>query len=220
MNEEHNVTGRITEIRAQVRDPERVSLFVDDEFRMGLPRVLVAERNLKVGQTLTDSELEELESLDEASRATNQAIRLLSYRPRSHNELRSRLKKNGFQNPAIDAAIDRLSELGYVNDQEFAAYWVENRKEHRPRGRRLLASELRSRGIAPEIADRAIDDAGIDEFTQALELAQKRSERMSGLEPIVWRRRMAGFLQRRGYGWDVVRPVLEAIERERDESDG
>jgi regulatory protein len=206
-------TGRITEIRDQVRDPERVSLFIDGEFRLGLSRLLVAERSLRVGQTLTPEELDELESLDEVSRATNQAVRLLSFRPRSRRELESRMRRKGFASEAIEAALERLEELGYVNDAEFAAYWVENRQQHRPRGRRLIASELRSKGVSPETVDEAIDHADIDEYSAALDLARGRAPRLRGLERDVWRRRMAGFLQRRGYGWDVVRRVLEEVEQ-------
>lgn len=212
MNETTSHTGRITEIRDQVRDPERVSLFIDGEFRLGLPRIAVAERNLRVGQILTDDDISELEAVDEVSRAKVHAVRLLAHRPRSTLELRTRLRRNGFSDHAIDAAMERMSELGYVNDEEFAAYWVENRQQHRPRGRRLIASELRSKGISPAVVDNTLDEAEIDEYSEALELAQKRAERLRGLERDVWRRRLAGFLQRRGYGWDVVRRVMDTIE--------
>jgi regulatory protein len=212
MNSSSSHTGRITDIRDQVRDPERISLFVDGSFRLGLPRIVVAERNLRVGQELTEQEIRELEQIDEISRATNQAVRLLSFRPRSRSELASRLKRNGYGPEAINAAIDRMVELGYVDDADFASYWVENRQQHRPRGRRLLASELRSKGVPPDVVDQAIEEAVIDEFGQALELAMHRTERLRGLDRETWKRRLAGFLQRRGYGWDVVRPVLEEVE--------
>jgi regulatory protein len=212
MNSSSSHNRRITDIRDQVRDPERVSLFIDGEFRLGLPRIVVAERNIYVGQHLSDAEIQELEKIDEISRATNQAVRLLSFRPRSRRELETRLKKNGYGSEAIAAAIERMVELGYIDDVDFASYWVENRQQHRPRGRRLLASELRSKGVPPDIVDQAIEEAEIDEYAQALELAVRRAERLRGLDRETWRRRLAGFLQRRGYGWDVVRPVLDDVE--------
>lgn len=210
-------TGRITEIRDQVRDPERVSLFIDGEFRIGLPRIAVAERNLCVGQILTEEDLAELETVDEISRATNQAVRLLAHRPRARRELQTRLRRNGFSDQAISAALNRMEELGYINDQQFATYWVENRAEHRPRGRRLIAQELRAKGVAPDVIEQAVDEAEIDEYGQALELARQRSGRMQGLESQVWRRRMAGFLQRRGYSMEIVRRVLEELEQAESE---
>jgi regulatory protein len=212
MNESDSRAGRITEIREQVRDPERVSLFIDGEFRLGMPRMVVAERNLQVGQFLTDQDLEVLESLDEISRATNNAVRLLSFRPRSRHELQTRLRRKGFPDEAIESAIERLAELGYVNDDEFASYWVENRQQHRPRGRRLIASELRSKGVPSDVVERVIDEADIDEYSAALDLATARNARLRGLDRNTWRRRMSGFLQRRGYGWDVVRRVMDELE--------
>ncbi len=217
MKDESSRPGRITEIRDQVRDPERVSLFIDGEFRIGLPRIAVSERNLRIGQILTDEDLAELESIDEASRAINQALRLLGYRPRSSSEISSRLRRNGFSEPAIQSAIERMVEYGYVDDQDFARFWVENRQQHRPRGRRMLESELRQRGVSPDMIDQAIDEADLDEYGAARELAIKQQERYRGLEPEVWRRRMAGFLQRRGYGWNVVRQVLDELERNDDD---
>jgi regulatory protein len=202
-----------------VRDPDRVSLFVDGAFRIGLPREIVAQRGLTVGQLLTASDLAELESLDEASRAMNAAIRLLSYRPRSRRELEIRLDRKGFSSGAVEAALSDLAEKGYVDDEEFAQYWVENRAENRPRGRRLLASELRSKGVSGDIVDRAIEEADIDEYEDALKLAQRRSAQLGDLDQVVWRRRMIGFLQRRGFAWETVRAVMEQVEHERGTMD-
>jgi regulatory protein len=218
MNASSSHTGRITEIRDQVRDPERVSLFVDGEFRIGAPRQVVAERNLHVGQVLTEDDLTELAVLDEISRARNAAVRLLSFRPRAQRELEIRLARKGFAPLAIERALERLAELGYVNDREFAEQWVENRAEHRPRGRRLIASELRSKGVARDIVDQVVDEAEIDEFSAALNLARTRSGRLKGLEPVVRKRRLVGFLQRRGYGWDVVRRVIDELDSDPDDA--
>lgn len=219
MTNQSDADGRITEIRDQVRDPERVNLFIDGEFRLGIARIIVQERGLSIGQLLTDEEISELESLDEVSRATNQAIRLLSFRPRSRRELETRLARKQFSEYATGAALERLAELGYVNDNEFAQYWVENRQQHRPRGKRLLASELRSKGVSRDVVEQTLDEAEIDEFSDALQLARRRAEQLRGLDAATWRRRMTGYLQRRGFGWEVVRSVLEELEHESGEAD-
>lgn len=212
MMSESSHEGRITEIREQVRDPERVSIFVDGTFRLGIPRILAAERSLHVGQVLTEDDLIELEALDEVSRATNQAIRLLSFRPRSRRELEDRLTRKGYEAPAVEQAISRLAEYGYIDDAEFAQYWIENRAQHRPRGKRMLASELRSKGVPQDVVDQALDDSELDEFGDALRLAEHRSRQLADLEPQVRRRRLISFLQRRGFNWGVVRDVLKEID--------
>jgi regulatory protein len=216
MSQSFNDTGKITEIREQVRDPERVSLFIDGAFRLGLPRKVVAEKGLSVGKILTERDLKELEALDEVSKAINQAIRLLSYRPRSRREIQIRLERKDFPSEAIESALEHLVEQGYVDDQEFAQYWIENRAENRPRGKRLIASELRQKGVPKEVVDEAIKEADIDELDDALKIARKRSEQLSGLDHVVWQRRMTGFLQRRGFAWETIRTVLDELRRERD----
>jgi regulatory protein len=216
MNQSSNDTGKITDIRDQVRDPERVSLFIDGKFRLGLPRLVVAEKGLRVGQILTARDLEELEALDEVSKAVNQSIRLLSYRPRSRRELQIRLERKDFSPEAIESALGQLAEQGYVDDQEFARYWIENRAENRPRGKRLMASELRQKGVSKEIVDEALDEAEIDELDDAMKLARRRSNQLRGLDNVAWQRRMTGFLQRRGFGWETIRTVLDELRRERD----
>lgn len=213
MSDEASDTGRITEIRDQVRDPERVNVFIDGVFRFGLPRITVADRNLQVGQLLTEQDIAELETVDEIERATNRAVRLLAHRPRSRFELDSRLRRAGFRSDAVRAAVDRMVDLGYIDDRDFAAYWIENRQQHRPRGRRMIVRELREKGISPDVIDQVMDDAEIDEYPEALELARKRAGRMQDLERDVWRRRLAGFLQRRGYAMGVVWRVLDELEQ-------
>ena len=106
----------------------------------------------------------------------------------------------------------------YVDDADFARYWVENREANRPRGRRLLEQELRHKGVDREIVRTAIDAAEPDEFAAALDLAHGKLRSYANLDPQVARRRLAGFLGRRGYGFDVIGPVLQRVFSE-DEDD-
>jgi regulatory protein len=205
---------RITDIRDQVRDPERVSVFVDGEFRVGLPRAVAAEQGLHVGQELTDEDVQRLEELGQISLAVEAAIRLLSFRPRSRSELEGRLRRKGFDDAVVEAAIERIARLGYVDDEEFARYWIDNRVRNRPRGKRMLAAELRAKGVPKAVIDETLDDTEIDEYGEALQLARKRITQLQGLEPAARERRLTGYLQRRGFGWETVRAVLETLRDE------
>ncbi|MDI3340543.1 MAG: RecX family transcriptional regulator [Sphaerobacter sp.] len=204
-------SGTITQIADQVRDPNRVNVFLDGEFAFGLARELVDRHGLMVGQELTAAEVAALLRADEAERATQAALHFLSYRPRSEREVRDRLHRRGFSDEAIAAAIERLERWRYLDDAAFARFWVENRAEHQPRGRRALRAELRAKGVEPELVEVAIDEVGGDEQAAALALARKRVTALRGLDPSVQRRRLAGYLQRRGYDWDTVRRVLDAV---------
>lgn len=167
-----------------------------------------------VGQELSATEVSELLAKDAAARATNAAINLLASRPRSTRELEQRLRQKGYAPDAISAALSRLAELHYVDDADFARYWVANRQANRPRGRRLLEQELRHKGVERELIAEAIDDAEIDEPAAALEAGRAKLRTYSNLEPEVARRRLAAYLGRRGYTYDTIRGALTQLFRD------
>jgi regulatory protein len=211
--------GTISRITVQVRDPERVSLFIDGEFAFGLPAIEVMKRGLKRGDELTQADIEQLLAVDEIERAVTAALTFVSYRPRSEREVRDRLRLRDFSQPAIDQAVERMRGWKYLDDQAFARWWVENRGEHRPRGKRLLAGELRTKGVPSEVINEVIEEAEIDEFPAALEVARKRMGSLSNLDRQAQERRLGSYLARRGYGWDVVGPVLKTLFAEADEAE-
>ena len=94
--------------------------------------------------------------------------------------------------------------------------WVENRSTHRPRGRRLLQQELRQKGIASETVRDVIEESDLDEIGMATTLARQRVPRYAGQDPLTVRRRLGGYLARRGYGFDVVRAALNTALGEAD----
>jgi regulatory protein len=210
---------RITAIEQQKRNPERVNVFLDGAFAFGLPLNAVVDFQLKSGRQLTPIEIEELKELDDTAKATDSAIRLLTSRPRSVREIRDRLRRKEYGDETIDRVIERLREWRYIDDDAFARFWVENRESNRPRGRRLLEQELRMKGVERETVTNAIDEADIDERTGALEIARIKLRSYRGEEEPVARRRLGAFLARRGYGYDIVKPVLDELfgENEHDE---
>jgi regulatory protein len=203
--------GEITKIAHQQRNPERVSIYVDGEFAFGLPATEVVSRGLRRGQRLTLADATILAAVDEGSRATNAAIQFIAYRPRSEREVRDRLRKRDYSDTAIEIAIEKVLGWGYLDDQSFAKLWVENRKEHRPRGERLLAQELRQKGVDRDVIASVLADTDLNEHAAALELARKRLPRLASLDEQTRERRLSQYLARRGYGWDVIRPVLEEV---------
>ena len=78
----------------------------------------------------------------------------------------------------------------------------------------MLKQELRQKGVDREIVESAVEEAGIDEYGDALELGRKRAASLADLEPAVRERRLSGYLARRGYGFDIIRRVLEALDSE------
>lgn len=204
-------SGAITAIRTQQRDHERVSVFLDDVFAFGLNQQIILDRGLYGGQSLTEADTAELLALDETSRATAAALQFLGYRPRSEGEIRQRLRQRGFAGTAVDATIAKLRDWRYVDDGDFAQRWIENRLDHRPRSARLLAQELRQKGVNAGTASEAIDEAAIDEVVDATALAADKMRKLASLPEEVRIRRVTGFLARRGYGFGVIRTALDGL---------
>lgn len=206
--------GTITAIQGQVRDPDRVSIFIDGAFAIGLARDVADAFGLHTGQALDEAQLADLVARNQLHKATSAALNYLAYRPRSEGEIRRKLREGDYPEATIDLVIAKLREWRYVDDDDFARRWIENRKAHRPRGARLLAQELKMKGIGQDVATEALDDAGLDERGDALVLARQRARQLDDLDPPVRERRLTAFLARRGYGFDVIRATLETLRQE------
>lgn len=210
--------GRITRIAPQERDLERVNVFLDGAFAFGLGAELALREGLAVGDELSAARVAALRAADEVGKATNAGLGLLARRPRSEREVRDRLRQKGYGPEAIAAAIAKLEGWRYLDDASFARFWVENREAHKPRGRRLLEQELRHKGVERAVVQETIAAAELDEAGAALELGRVKLRSYAGLEPVVVRRRLGSYLARRGYGFDVVRPVLERLLGEQEDA--
>lgn len=212
--------GTITKIAPQLRDAGRVSIFLDGQFAVALDATAAEERGLRVGQGLSSAAMAELRATDELGKAVDKALAFLTARPRSIREVRDRLKEKEVPPATIEAVIARLAGWGYIGDEGFARYWVENRGANQPRGKRLLRQELWRKGVERETTDRVLEESEIDEFGDALALARKRAHQVRTLDEQTQRRRIGAFLQRRGYDWPTVKRALDGLFAESDGEEG
>jgi regulatory protein len=193
--------GRITALKVQKRNPNRVNVYLDGEYAFGLARVVAAWLN--VGQEISAEQVEKLRSQDTYEAAFQSALRLLSLRPRAEAEIKQRLVRKGFAEAVIDETLERLREKNLVDDSQFALAWVENQSTFRPRGRRLLKMELRQKGVPEPKIEQALDEMQ-DEADLAYQAAERAAQRMSGLEWQQFRLKLSQFLARRGFSYEVV----------------
>ena len=214
--------NRITAIEAQEKRKGRVSVFVDGKFAIGLFEEVALSLGLRVGQAITPERLEEVAKAETRRRALEDAYRLLSFRARSEQERTDRLQRKGYEEDAIAEALGSLRAHGYVDDAQFAGAWVRSRGQSR--GKRALAFELKQKGVAGEVTAQAL----AEEMPADAERESARSAAIKkiGARPADTSReakaKLAAFLQRRGFGWDTIRPVLaelyeKAIDEETDE---
>lgn len=141
------------------------------------------------------------------------ALKLLEYRGRSLQEMGLRLKRKGFSDAVIAQTVNRLQELGLLNDVRFAEAVARERLEHGYKGKRQIYADLLRKGVARQIIEAALSQAG-DEQQAAMTLVNKVVSRYARLEPRTRYRRLHNLLLRRGFSPETVSQVLAAYEAE------
>jgi regulatory protein len=197
----------ITAIEKQKRG-RRANVHIDGEYALSLRLDLITMAHLDVGAELPPKQRRELEAEDQRLGAIESALRLLAAGPRSERELRERLsRRRGFRDEAVNAAVERMRELGYLNDGAFARFWVESRQAGTPRSRRALAFELSRKGVAREELDAALE--GVSDAEAAYDAAQRRLRALEGVDKQTFERRLGSFLNTRGFGYGVARATIQ-----------
>jgi regulatory protein len=185
------MTRTITALRFQKRNKDRVNVYLDGRFAFGLAAIEAA--HLQVGQVLSDTDVTRLQKKDEIERAYE----------------RRNLRGKNLEEDVIEAAIERLTQAGLLDDREFARYWVDNRVQFKPRGVRALRQELWKKGVPDAIIAEAIES--VDEQDLARRVAEKGARRMAYLEPRDFRRKLSAYMARRGFSYTVIKPLVEEM---------
>jgi regulatory protein len=205
-----NPLMKVTALRVQARNKNRVNVYLDGKFAFGLVKLEAAR--LRIGQELDEAAIARLRSADNREQVHERALRLIARRARSEAEVRDNLKKHGVPPELIEAEIARLRESGLLNDDTFARLWVENRAAFRPRSKRALQVELKRKGVPPAAMQAAL--AEVDDTDAAYRLATQRARRLANLPREEFRQKLAGFLARRGFNYDTIGPLVERTWRE------
>lgn len=213
---EYNTMQIITALERQKHHAERVNVYLDGAFAFGL-NVMDAAHLCK-GQQLSEADIRQLRDKDAIVRAVDKGVQLLSYRPRSTQEIRRALQKKDLPDAVIEAAIDRLTGLGYLDDRAFARFWVENRNDFKPRGARALRYELRQKGVADPLITEVLDEM-VQEDDAAYRAAKKRARRYQGSTRQQFVQKLGGFLQRRGFNYSAAHQALDQLIEELETDD-
>ena len=230
---------KVTDITRQQKNNDRVNIFLDGQFAFGLHIEVLLKHHLKKNQEISEHQIAELKSADAFHQAYDKALNFLSVRPRSSREimqyLRQRLiykhpdysqfdqadAKQQFiteQQTSIEQVLDRLGQAGYINDVEFAQWWISNRQQFRPRGKRLLLLELKAKGVSDIDIQSALttpreeghfssERTEYSETDAATQLATKYLKKTLRLSPFEQKQKLSRYLASKGFDWDVINQV-------------
>lgn len=199
----------ITKIKSQ-KNKYRVNIYLDNKFAFGLDADNFLKAGLRVGQKLTEKQVEDLIFKNELQKFLDRTLRLISFRPRSEKEIRIYLKRKKAPPKLIEKIVTRLKKIKQIDDQKFAYWWVDQRLTFRPRGKFGLIMELKQKGIEKEIVEEVVNEK-VNELPLAKKLAQKKLKTYQNLPKREFRQKMSAFLARRGFSWETIREVIESF---------
>jgi regulatory protein len=200
--------ARITSLR-ETKRRNRVSVFLDGKFAFSLSADLASSEGLHNDQELTAEQIDSLSKSDEYKCCLAAATNCLSYRPRSASELRTVLQRRGYDAGTQESVISALKESGMIDDAAFAEFWTENRVAFSPRSQRLTRIELQKKGVAKEIVEEAV--ASVDDEDNAYRAASSHVRSVRWADREQFRRRLGGYLQRRGFAYGTIESALTKV---------
>lgn len=192
------------------RRRQMCALFIDGEYVMNLDAQTLIENRFDVGREIDDDELGEIIEKSNERRAKDKALWLISYRSHSKKELFDKLRRD-FDEYSAQKAVDRMQELGLINDGEFAKAYARKLVYGKKMSLRAAELELRRKGIDNITAEQVLSDLEYDAQTQIIEFISKKYR---NIEDEKVRRRAVAALQRKGYGWDDIKQAIETLVSE------
>jgi len=210
---------KITAISAQARNPDRVNISVDGKFRFSLDVFQLTDLGVKLGKECTEEELAALENESSYGKLYTKVLEYSMLRPHSSREMRDYLwrktretkykartgeikSRAGVAQAVADRVYDRLVEKGYIDDEKFARWWVENRNLRKGTSRRKLQAELQAKGVAASIIASILEDSGRnDEDELAKIIAKKRNKYPD-------EQKLMQYLARQGFSYDDIKSAL------------
>lgn len=204
--------SKVTKIESQKKRQGRFNIYIDDKFEVGISEKDLLDAGISNNREISEEDIKKLKEKSLETKARDKALRFLSIRPRSIAEIKKKLEEKKYTPKIIRKTIVWLKKEELLNDKKFAKMWVQNRKNFHPLGKFRLSLELRKKQVPLKIIEKEI--SGIkekQEVKEAKELAKKRVKLYKDQDKYKKREKIIAFLQRRGYGWDVIKGAIEKI---------
>ena len=143
----------------------------------------------------------------------NRALKFLSYRPRSKQEVIKNLLRKKAPEDIIKKITAKLEEQKFLNDEEFVKWWIEQRTTFKPRSLRLIKIELKQKGISNELVEKVINDLGftVDDLVSAKKLIERKKEKWKNLSREQKFQKLSRFLASRGFSYDIIKEIFKNI---------
>lgn len=211
---------KITSVSAQVRNPDRVNVSVDGKFRFSLDIFQLTELGVKVGKEFSEEELTALEGESSYGKLYTKSLEYCMLRPHSSREMRDYLWRKtretkyksrsgelktrpGVAQEIATRVYDRLVEKGYIDDEKFARWWVENRNLRKGTSRRKLQAELQAKGVASAVIAAMLEDSSRNDENELAKIIAKKRVKYPDEQKLI------AYLARQGFRYDDIKSALQ-----------
>lgn len=210
---------KITSISAQVRNPDRVNVSVDGKFRFSLDIFQLTELGVKVGKEFSEEELAALEGESAYGKLYTKSLEYCMLRPHSSREMRDYLwrktratkyksrtgdlkERAGVAREITERVYDRLVEKGYIDDEKFARWWVENRNLRKGTSRRKLQAELAAKGVPGSVVSVVLTETTRSDGNELSKMIEKKRAKYPDEQKLI------AYLARQGFSYDDIKSAL------------
>lgn len=212
---------KITGLSAQIRNPDRVNVSIDGKYRFSLDISQVIDLGVKVGRELDEAELAELETESQFGKLYARAVEYSLLRPHSVREVRDYLwrktlatkyknkkgevkEKLDYSPTLADQVLQKLQQKGYVDDERFARWWVENRNVAKGTSLRKLSAELRAKGVSGDIIEQVMAQTDRSDDDELSKLLAKKRDKYADDQKLV------AYLARQGFSYDDITEAMRS----------
>lgn len=202
--------GKITKIEQQKKKKNRVNIYIDGQFALGLYKDTVIKFHLYENKGITPAEISSIKEFEDFTDAKEKVLNFISYRERSRKEIKDYLSNKGIRREISNKVLEDLKSAGLIDDRKFAFAWIENRNKINPKGNFALKIELREKGIEEEEIEKLLEN--IDEKENARKVLKKAVEKYGRKKSA--KRKIMEYLNRRGFSINTSIKVLDEFYSE------
>jgi regulatory protein len=221
---------KITDITSQIKNPDRVNIHVDGKYLFSLDIFQVTQLGLKVGRVFEQQELDEWKNESEFGKLYSRALEYTMLRQHSAKEIRDYLwrktrttkvksrttgeirDREGVSKEIADRVYERLLEKGYVDDERFTRYWLENRRVRTGASKRKLVNELRAKGVEQRIIDALLPSSERNDTDEIDKIIAKKRAKYDD-------QKLMQYLARQGFDFDLIKEKINEAQYQESETD-
>lgn len=198
----------ITSIKPQ-KYQKRLKIYLDGKYGFSIDLKNFVKLKLKIEQNLSDAEVIAITKKSDLQSIYDKILKFGSLRPHSEKEYTDWFIKHKVSKSLYEELFNRLKNLNFINDEKFATWWIEQRKEFKQKSKIALTFELKNKGVEKSTIEKVLVASGVDELTTANKLLEKKSYIWNNMGAYEARIKKSQFLARKGFKWEIIRKVVD-----------